>query len=125
MSRKSLPSHDPRIARALATLETLIRERYSDAAFIAFVGEDPEGVYLHATVDIEDPDEVMDVVADMLYHMQVEQQIPVYVVPVQPLERVAEQLRSKYDLADLVSRIPKGYKAKEVDVGPPVGKEAW
>ena len=33
--------------------------------------------------------------------------------------------RSKYDLAELVSRIPKGYKAKEVDFGPRVGKEEW
>lgn len=31
----------------------------------------------------------------------------------------------KYDLADLVARIPKGYKAEEVDFGPPVGREAW
>jgi antitoxin MazE len=33
--------------------------------------------------------------------------------------------RRKYDLADLVARIPKGYKASEVDFGPPVGKEQW
>jgi len=33
--------------------------------------------------------------------------------------------RSKYDLAELVSRIPKVYKAREVDFGPAVGKEVW
>jgi antitoxin MazE len=33
--------------------------------------------------------------------------------------------RPKYDLAELVARIPKGPKAKEVDFGPPVGKEHW
>lgn len=33
--------------------------------------------------------------------------------------------RPKYDLAELVARIPKGSKAKEVDFGPPVGKEHW
>ena len=32
---------------------------------------------------------------------------------------------SKYDLVELVARIPKGYKAREVDCGPPVGKEEW
>lgn len=32
---------------------------------------------------------------------------------------------AKYDLAELVARIPQGYKAEEVDFGPPVGKEAW
>jgi hypothetical protein len=31
--------------------------------------------------------------------------------------------RPKYDLAELVARIPKGYRATEVDFGPPVGKE--
>jgi antitoxin MazE len=38
---------------------------------------------------------------------------------------VKKARHSKYDLAELVSRIPKGYKAKEVDFGPPVGKEEW
>ena len=33
--------------------------------------------------------------------------------------------RAKFDLTELVSRIPKGYRAQEVDFGPPVGKEAW
>lgn len=33
--------------------------------------------------------------------------------------------RSKYDLAELVARIPKGYKVQEVDSGPRVGKEEW
>lgn len=33
--------------------------------------------------------------------------------------------RSKYELAELVARIPKGYKAREVGFGPPVGKEEW
>ena len=33
--------------------------------------------------------------------------------------------QSKYNLADLVARIPKGYKSKEVDWGRPMGKEEW
>jgi antitoxin MazE len=32
---------------------------------------------------------------------------------------------TRYDLAELVTRIPKRYKAKEVGFGPPVGKEEW
>ena len=32
---------------------------------------------------------------------------------------------SKYDLAELVTRISQGYKASEVGFGPPVGKEEW
>lgn len=33
--------------------------------------------------------------------------------------------RPRYDLAELVARIPKGYRAEEVDLGPPVGREEW
>ena len=33
--------------------------------------------------------------------------------------------RSKYNLSDLVKRIPKGYKAQEEGFGSPVGKEEW
>ena len=31
----------------------------------------------------------------------------------------------KYDLVELVARIPESYKAEEVSFGPPVGKEEW
>ena len=33
--------------------------------------------------------------------------------------------RPRYDLAELVSRIPKGFQAEEVDLGAPVGREEW
>jgi antitoxin MazE len=42
-------------------------------------------------------------------------------IVVTPVRRV----RGKYTLQHLVSRIPKGYKAEEVDWGTPMGKEAW
>ena len=33
--------------------------------------------------------------------------------------------KPKFDLAELVSRIPKGYRPYEEPFGPPVGKEEW
>jgi antitoxin MazE len=33
--------------------------------------------------------------------------------------------RGKHNLQDLVKRIPKDYKAEELDWGGPVGKEVW
>jgi antitoxin MazE len=33
--------------------------------------------------------------------------------------------RGKQDLKALVSRIPKNYRAEEIDWGKPVGREAW
>jgi antitoxin MazE len=35
------------------------------------------------------------------------------------------QVRGKHDLRELVRRIPKSYKAEEVDWGQPLGKEVW
>jgi antitoxin MazE len=36
-----------------------------------------------------------------------------------------KSIRGKYNLQELVSRIPKGYQAGEIDWGKPIGKEAW
>jgi antitoxin MazE len=43
------------------------------------------------------------------------------VIVISPVKR----RRGKYNLQELVSRIPKDYKAEEIDWGKPVGKEVW
>jgi antitoxin MazE len=43
------------------------------------------------------------------------------VIVVAPVRRV----RGRRNLKELVSRIPKNYRAGEVDWGKPVGREAW
>jgi len=37
----------------------------------------------------------------------------------------ARRIRGRYNLKDLVERIPENYEAGEIDWGEPVGKEAW
>jgi len=37
----------------------------------------------------------------------------------------AEPSRPKFDLDEMIARIPAGYQATEEDFGPPVGKEVW
>ena len=37
----------------------------------------------------------------------------------------ATKVRGKYDLKELVSKIPQEYQAEELDWGEPVGKEEW
>jgi antitoxin MazE len=37
----------------------------------------------------------------------------------------AKKIRGRYNLKDLVARIPENYKTGEIDWGEPVGKEAW
>jgi len=84
-----------RISEAVGELKTLIERHYPTAAFDVFRGEDPDGTYLRVTVDIEDPDDVIEVVLDRLFVFQVEDELPVYVVTTWPPERVAEQLAAR------------------------------
>lgn len=83
---------DPRIDAAVAELQDLIRVHYPEATFTVAPGEDPEGIYITATIDIDDLDEVVDVVVERLLNMQVEEGLPVHVLPVHPIERVLADL---------------------------------
>ena len=40
---------------------------------------------------------------------------------VEPVSKV----RNRYNLKDLLSRLPKDYQQEEIDWGPPTGKEVW
>ncbi|HET7036196.1 MAG TPA: hypothetical protein VFI42_10995 [Thermomicrobiaceae bacterium] len=96
MSSERLNELEPRILQAVAELENLIRSRYPAAEFdIGPGGEDPEGTYITATVDLEDPDEVMDLVINRVLELQVEERLPVYVVPVRTPERIEQMLRER------------------------------
>jgi hypothetical protein len=86
---------DPRIASAIEELKRLIADRYPEAHFTTFKGEDPEGFYLRATIDREDSSDAMEVVLDKLYELQVEEGLPLYVVTSQPPRRVAATLRAR------------------------------
>ena len=97
MSHETEYRTDPRIAQAVDELQALIKSRYPDAHFDVSTGDDPEGVYLTATVDLEDPDEVTDLVIDRTMQLQVEEQLPVYVVPIRPLSRVMEGRRRRLE----------------------------
>ena len=85
----------PRMEEALDELKGLIAERFPQASFAVEEGFDPEGIYLVATVDVEDTDQVIDAVGDRLVDLQVEEGLPVYVAPLRPIERVVAQLRGR------------------------------
>ena len=42
-------------------------------------------------------------------------------IVVEPVTKV----RGRYDLEALISKMPKGYRAEELDWGPPAGREVW
>jgi hypothetical protein len=51
-------------------------------------GDDPAGTYVLATIDVEDVETVIDVYIDRLLAFQIDEGLPVYVVPMRPLTRV-------------------------------------
>ena len=94
MNRERTQALDPRITRALDELTDLIRTQYPDAQFAVERGaDDPEAIHLTTTVDIEELEDVVDLVIDRLLELQVEERLPIHVIPLRPLERViaAEQ----------------------------------
>ena len=95
MSNERIGEYDPRIRQALVELRAMVREQWPEASFEVSRGQDPEGIYLDATVDTEDTDEVMDVVIDRLLELQVEEGLPIYVIAGRPLERVLAYPRSE------------------------------
>jgi hypothetical protein len=95
MRKEQSLTRDPQVQGAVEELRRLIADRYPGARFDVFERDDPEGVRLQATIDVEDTDEVMDVIMDALFNIQVERGVPVYVVTEQPLPRVTEELRAR------------------------------
>ena len=83
---------DERLEAAVAEMQATIRSRYPDATFTIGPGHDPPGLYMTATVDVEDSDEVFDLIVGRLLKMQVDEGLPLYVLPV---ERVGTESRSE------------------------------
>ena len=88
-----------RIQEAIDELQGLIAARYPAATFEIGEGEDPDGVYLTATVDIEDMSEVVDVFLDRMVDLQVEEGLPLFVVAVRPASRNAAILARRQESA--------------------------
>jgi hypothetical protein len=90
MKAERIDPNAPHLQAAVAEIQGLIQQHYPTASFQVMHGEDPEGMYMIVTVDVEDTDVVVDVYIDRLLELQINDGLPVYVVPVRPLARVAE-----------------------------------
>jgi hypothetical protein len=89
MSREHVEQLDPRITSALDELQILIRTRYPDAQFAVVRDvDDPLAIHLTTTVDTEEPEDVVDIVIDRLLELQVEERLPIHVIPLRPIERL-------------------------------------
>lgn len=89
MASSQITLDDPRIRQAVEDLKALISAHFPGTTFVVAWGDDPEGIYLDATVDLDDPDPVMDLVAERLVELQVDQGLPIHVIPLPTPERQA------------------------------------
>lgn len=92
---EQVQSIEPSISAAVAELQRMILARYPSVAFRIVPGEDPDGVYVIATVDVADTDDVFEVVVARLLEMQVEEGLHIYVLPVRPVARILAELRDR------------------------------
>lgn len=99
MSATTIDQFSSRMDAAIRELQERILEQFPEATFVVESGSDPEGLYLVATIDIADTDEVIDLVGDRLVDLQVDERLPIYVIPLRPIERVIAQLRAGNDLS--------------------------
>ncbi len=95
MTQEHNNQNDARIQQAVAELQAMISAHYPDATYEVWEGEDPIGTYVTATVDIADPDEVTDLIIERLISLQVEEELPVYVIPVRPVARIRAAQRER------------------------------
>jgi hypothetical protein len=87
----------PEIQAAVSELKRRILRRFPTATFALSrgMGEDPDGFYLLVTVDIDDPDDVLDLVMDRLIDLQDAHALQLWVLPMRTRERVAEELAAR------------------------------
>ena len=84
------PITDPRVLAAIEELEELVRSRYPEATFSVGRGQDdPEAIYLYATVDLEDTEPVVDLVIERELSLLLDEGLPVQVIPLRTPERNA------------------------------------
>lgn len=97
MTTESTLLHSPRMEAAIEEIKQIILQRFPDATFDMGPGEDPAGIHLIATVDLEDLWGVMDLYRDRLVDLQVDEGLPLYVIPTRPLARSLEMMRREQE----------------------------
>src|SRR5205085_12420539 len=82
MSTEAAERPDSRVTAAIEQLQAVVQQRYPAAEFeVSTNAEEPENVHLITAVDLEDPDELLDLALDRLLDLQIEERIPLHVIP--------------------------------------------
>jgi hypothetical protein len=90
MTQDPIEELDPRSHHALNELRNIIHQRYPTATFSVSTRHDElDALHLTVTIVLDDVDEVLDLVVDRVVDLQVDEGIPVHVIPVRTLEAAA------------------------------------
>ena len=85
----SVEKLDERTRQAIDELQNTIAERYPSTTFeVVPAQDDPESIWLLATADVDDPDEVGDLVLDRVVSLIADEGIYVHVIPLRTPERI-------------------------------------
>lgn len=105
MTKEQPLNLDERTQRAVDELRGIITQKYPTASFeLSRAADDPESIHLTTIVDVDDPDEVGDLVIDREVELQVEEGIPLHVIPIRTPERVLAELRAQASQTQLPRR---------------------
>ncbi len=95
MTPEYLASLDAPRQRAVAELMGLVSAHYATASFTVEPSPEEPGItHITAIVDIDDPDEVTDLTIEHELALQLDQGLPVYVIPIRTPART-EALRTR------------------------------
>jgi len=102
MRTEGEPKLSPRMQRAVEELKGLVRQRFPGATFqVARDPEEPRSIDLLTTTDVEDRQDVVNVVRDRLLQFQIQEKLPIHVIPLHTVERAGAILQRQMDVADL------------------------
>jgi hypothetical protein len=88
-------SHDLQMVTALDELRALVLRQYPDATFeVTSAPDDPSIVHLIATVDLDDTEDLVDLVIDRMIELQVDEGLPIFVIPQRTPERIAARYQA-------------------------------
>jgi hypothetical protein len=77
---------------AIAEIQQLISSHYPTATYTIYEWDDPEGIFMDAVVDTEDLEAVLDLFRDRLLDWQIEDLLPLFVIPERTPEKQAALL---------------------------------
>ena len=79
----------PLVRTAIEDLKRLVLAHYPSATFTVEPSvDDPYAIHLVTTVETLDTTDVLDTVFDRMMEIQIEQGLPIFVIPVRPVEPV-------------------------------------